>query len=131
MTDTWYSPGQIRFGRDEMIWLIECLSDLELGVWPKQPGDTGYTDAPNVQKSRNFHAPFETPAQIFAEVTSRIDKTGDAGETLIWEVQHGMNDYSLLSPPAKRALNYISGWRRRRSAYRDWLKQVKYRGRVK
>ena len=132
----WYSPVSIRFTREQMIWLIENLELLEEGIFPCDPKDTGYTETPNVQTSRSHRARFETPAQYCAEVTARMypkDKNGkiidrklhEASDVLVWEVQHGLSDYELLSPQAKRALNYISGWSRRETPFSKWCYQQK------
>lgn len=124
MTD-YYSPRDITFTREQMIWLIEHLDLLELGDWPPEGRETGYTGS---QKSHSHKAPFETAAQIYVEVSYRLDRTGNDGETLVWEVQNGLNAYALLCPAAKKALNYISGWRRRKMKYRKWINQGRYRG---
>lgn len=128
-----YSPRDIFFTREQMIWLIEWLSELEKGNWPPYPRDTGYTEM--TQSSHSHRAPFETAAQFFCEVTARMFPTDENGKiidralheasgVLKWEVQHGLTDYALLCPAAKKALNYISGWRRRKNPYSKW----KYEG---
>jgi len=120
MIDEFYSPADIHFTREQMIWLITWLTLLEEGKWPKNPKETGYTETPRVQTSRSHRAPFQTPAEYFSEVTARLKSTRDAGEVLVHEVQHGLDAYELLSPVAKRALNYCSGWRRRQSSFSQW-----------
>jgi hypothetical protein len=116
-----YSPRDIRFNREQTIWLITWLDVIGDGHWPPDPKETGYVDVPGGSSHSHSHrSPFETSAQIYAEVTTRLEQTGDAGVTLVWEVQHGLEVYELLSPPAKRALNYISGWRRRRQSFSQW-----------
>ena len=70
---------------------------------------------------------FETPCQFAAEVDSRLETTGEAGEALGDEIIGGIPDYEGLSRQAKRALNYISGWRRRKSTYGMWKSQRIYR----
>ena len=119
----YYTPRDITFQRQEIIWLIEHLNTLESGEWPVSPVESGYTEirSPN----RNHKAYFETPCQIAAELTWRLKRTGESGEILVWEIQHGLDDYDLLSPPAKRALNYCSGWRRRTQEYSKWLYKEK------
>jgi len=121
-----YLPREINFSREQMIWLIEWLPTLETGNWPGNPQDTGYTDTAGVQRSHSHHAPFETAAQIYAEVTARLRRTRRSGETLVWEVQHGLADYNLLCPAAKDAINYISGWRRRHVSFSQWQADKKY-----
>jgi len=128
MTDVYYTPRDIIFSREQMLWLIKWLPYLEdENSWPPDPQETGYTDAPRVQRSRNYRAPFETPAGFVAEVRCRLKTTGDTGEVLIHEVQHGLESYELLSRPAQRALNYISGWKRRRQAFSQWEAEQHHR----
>jgi len=122
--DIWYSPNEINFQREENIWLICHLETLSGGKWPPEYRETGYIGS---SRSGIGHAPFETPIQFAAEIKERLKTTKRAGETLVWEVQHGAEEYRDLSPFAKRALNYISGWRRRRIPFPEWLAQSKYR----
>jgi len=117
----YYLPNMIFFCRPQIFWLIENLLPLDGAVWPVNT--TGYTDTPRVQHSPNFHAPFETSIQIHAELTWRLERCGRDGETLVSEVQQGLNSYSQLAPAAKGAINYISGVRRRRDPYRKWRYQ--------
>ena len=119
----YYNPKDITFQRQEIIWLIEHLDTLEAGEWPVSPYESGYTEV--MSPNRSHKAPFETAAQIFAEVSWRLKQTGEAGGILVWEVQHGLSDYDLLCDIAKVALNYISGWRRRKTPYKDWKSQNK------
>ena len=128
MTDTeWYSPGKIRFQREEMIWLISWIDLLSEGVWPPEGKDTGYT---GYQKSQSHKAPFETPVLFAAEVHVRLKTTGEAGEALVDEVQGGIKNYEGLCGPAQRALNYISGYRRRKETYSQWKATQKKRGKL-
>ena len=119
----WFSPSEIRFTREEMIWLITWLTLLQEGRWPPEHKETGYTGH---QGSRGHRAPFETPVQFAAEVDTRLKTTGEAGEALVDEIQSGIVDYEGLSRPARRVLNYISGWRRRRQTYSQWKATQKY-----
>lgn len=114
MTDTWYSPCEIMFNRDEMIFLIAWLPYLEGGNWPPEHKDTGYNGA---RRSGTPKSPFERAVGFSAEVNHRLRTTKEAGEALVDEIQGGITEYELLSRPAKRALNYISGWRRREQTY--------------
>ena len=122
MTDIWWSPGEIRFAREEMIWLITWLSFLEDGKWPPDHNSSSST-----RGRRSHKAPFENPSGFAGEVNSRLKTTGEAGEALVDEIQSGITDYEGLSRPAKRALNYVSGWRRRRKTYALWKAQKKYK----
>ena len=114
-----YSPGAIRYTREEMIWGIIHLQELGNGHWPRDPKETGYTEG-SWQKNPSKHAPFERAVDFHSEITYRLKTTGEAGEALVDEVQSGITYYEGLSRPAKRALNYISGWRRRRQSYPEF-----------
>jgi len=114
----WYAPGDITFTPEQCIWLIEHLDMLRSGVWPANPSG-GYTDAAARTPVRP-HARFETPCQFAAEIEARLESTKEAGEALVDEVQAGITWYEYLSRPARRALNYISGWRRRSMPYAKW-----------
>ena len=125
MRDEWYSPGQIRYLRDDIIWMIGQVLPLESGEWPPEQKESGYTGS---QKTPSHAAPFENPAIVRAEVEQRIKMTKGDGVTLVWEIQKGgVEYYELLCPAAKRALNYIcSGKKRRRTkdgrliTYAEW-----------
>ena len=117
MTDnSWYSPGKIRYTREEMMWGIAWLGLLEDGIWPPEHKETGYDDS---HGSRNTKTKFIPAALFYAEITERLKTTGEAGEALVDEIQGGV-EFEGLSRPAKRALNYISGWRRRKLKYPKW-----------
>ena len=118
----WHSPGEIRYTREEMIWGIQWLSFLEVGEWPPDYKETGYTGS---KGGRSTKTKFLPAALFFAEITARLKSTKEAGEALVDEIQSGITDYEGLSRPAKRALNYISGWRRRRQTYSQWKKYNK------
>jgi len=126
MTDIWYEPREIIFSREQMLWLISWLLVLIEGNWPPNPQGSGYTEAPNVQHSRSRHAYFETPCQIAAEVEWRLKRTGIEGKLLVAEIRLGLM-LEELQPESRRALNYISGWRRRKTPYRVWLAKKRYR----
>ena len=124
MTDKdFYSPGEIRYTRDQMLWGILHLSLLEVGDWPPEHKETGYVGS---RGSRNTKTKFLPAALFYAEITARLKTTGEAGEALVDEVQGGI-DYEGLSRPAKRALNYISGFRRRMQTYSQWKRDYKKR----
>jgi hypothetical protein len=125
MIDVYYKPSDIHFSREQMFWLISVLPYLEEGSWPINPHETGYTEAENTGRvNTSAHAPFEGPAQIYAEVTYRLALTGKDGKMLYWEIQQGkVEEYVGLCPSSKQALNFVSGWRRRKTDYRHWKYQ--------
>ena len=98
--------------------------------------ESSYIDPRIKKKVINRHAPFEDSAMIAAEVDLRLDRTGIDGKLLVAEVKAGyilsgdeakMSGYTLFSPEARMALNYVSGKGRKRTPYTDWKKQRRYR----
>ena len=127
--EVWFSPSQIHYLRDDVIWMIAEVLPLEAGQWTPEPVNTGYVGN---QKTKTYTAPFEKPGQVRAEVEERIKMTKQDGETLVWEIQHGIDYYYGLCPAAKMALNYIcSGGKRRRVSYSKWRYDRKRKNRKK
>ncbi|MDD4873374.1 MAG: hypothetical protein PHE15_00125 [Dehalococcoidales bacterium] len=116
-----YRPYQVKYLRDDIIWVIANVLPLEAGEWPSEPAENcgGH--------KVNHSAPFETPGMIRAEIEYRLKLTKEDGETLVWEIQVGhTEDYRFLCPVAKKALNYIcSGVKRRNQTYSEWLRDRK------
>ena len=113
-----------------MMWAICYLESLKVGVWPPEMNNTGYVDTVRVQSSRNKEARFIKPAIIAAEVEWRLKRTGIEGKLLVSEIRQGLM-LEELQPESRNALNYISGWDRRRQSYQVWKKQRTYRGKIK
>ena len=117
MSELWFHPRDIIFTREQCLWILSWFLSEEIGDWPPEPKGSGYVDAQSGKRSRGCHAPFEAPCQITAEISLRLERTGKDGKILIREVQAG---YTLFSDEAWTALNYISGWKRRRTGYSDF-----------
>ena len=123
----WYDPARIFcYSREEIAWIIR---EAWYG-WP--PKTSGYIDTH--EDIQNGSPPLSMPGQaaieVLAEVAARVDGTGEDGETLIEELQGPafdgveISDYRrfrhYLSRPARAAINYVSGGRRKRRHYRRW-----------
>jgi len=129
---SWYSPREIKFTRQQVLWLIRNLPALREGSWPAEA--SSYTDIPIGKRSGKNKAYFETPAEYAAEVESRLERAGIDGLILeaieCWDKsEQSMASYlrlpaEVIRSRANMALGYISGWRRKVS-YRD------FRGRKK
>lgn len=133
-SDLWFSPRDIVFNREQVLWLFEHLSIIREGGWPPRP--TSYVE-PNVQKSPSRHAPFETPVAIAAELLVRLENAGQDGAMCKMEFVYGepvesiarhwhISEY-IAGRRINRALNYCCGWKRKRIYYQRWTKQVNYR----
>lgn len=126
----YYEMNQIKYCSPQILFLIEHLELLRDGIYPCNPINTGYTDSidPSIRVQPSGIAGFVTPALIYSDVSSRLKACRKDGETLEHEVRYLHADYyGLLSPSARNALLYISGWRRKRMKYYKWLKQREYR----
>jgi hypothetical protein len=99
------------YAKPQLFWLLK--NGLS---WPD--GDAGFTDE-RVQRSKTGSAPFEAVVCVVAEIEARLARCGEAGEALRDEAIRAecVND---LSRPAKRALWYCTGWKRKRISYALW-----------
>ncbi len=117
-----YAPADICFCRNQTLWIIE--NGPFDGEWPRESKETGYEGS---NHSRTFRAPFENAAMIGGEVNWRLARTGLAGKLLVTQVRAQLYP---LEAEARDALNYVSGWKRKTSGFKSWLKQRTYRARL-
>lgn len=127
----WFRLTDIQYCRNQILFIIEHVLNFkgdryvtELEAWPAESKETGYNDTP-VQHSTSNSANFERFRQVTAEVLIRLESAGIDGRLLLLEVKNNRLD---LSQEAKRALNYISGWKRKRLSYSFWKRQRSFRG---
>jgi hypothetical protein len=69
----WVSPGAVTFDREQTELLLPSLFEMQEGIYPAEPSG-GYVEIrrPGI----GHHAPFETAAQIAAELDCRLARTG-------------------------------------------------------
>lgn len=121
MLDEWYSPKEITFTRDQVLWILRHLEMMREGNYPPEPS-SGYTEPLGKKRTRRG-AYFETPCVIVAEVDWRLERTGIDGKLLLAEVKA---EYTYFSQEAWTALNYISGWKRKKTPYSQWKASRNY-----
>ncbi len=123
--ETHYSPGQIKWTREQVIWILKWSELFESGKYPPDfSKETGYIGGKG--KAKGFHAPFETPKLIFAELALRIARTNPDGyflsqvyssEDQLAEMDRIARAFNLdineVSARVERALKYVTGWCRR------------------
>lgn len=126
--DEWYSYGQFTFKREQVLWALRNADFFREGKWPPQNIVTGYTDPGIRRKGVKREPAFVKPEIIIAEVDWRLEKTGVDGKLLMAEVDAG---YERFSDEAWRALNYISGWKRKEDSYSAWKAKRKWRKKIK
>ncbi len=122
----WYKPSEIQYCRVQNIYLIkEFLINrggfvmMTRDTWPSDEYVSGYTDAPPTQHSISFHAPYELVVQVVGELERRLENTGKDGQILVLEVLQG----GYLSFNGNNALHFVTGRKRKRMSYQDWLTQ--------
>jgi hypothetical protein len=107
--------------RVQIVWAIRNLATTE--GWPVK--QTGYVDThEDVQTSAPQDAPHRGAIETWAEISYRITKAGEDGETLVSEAINIENPNNF-SRAARNALNFVSGFRRRRLSYSKWLYEQK------
>ena len=119
--ETWFPPGAICYCRPQVLFYLENCEDIRAGSWPKEPDGSTYTD-PSI-RSKAVKIPALHAEQFAAEMDARIKMCGIEGKLLELEVLTERE----LSDTSWKALNFISGWRRRKLSYSQWKKESKYK----
>lgn len=99
-------------------WLILHYQSLRDGHWPEVLPEEIPSHSGAYQ-----HGPQEIPCVWAAEISTRVNECGRDGELLL--AYYGDNDVPLVPSPEQnrlinRALEYCSGWKRKRREYREW-----------
>jgi len=77
-----YPPREVHFSRKTARWVIQNLGTLRTGFWP--PEASSYIDIIPIGKRTAGHkAPFITPVECAAEITSRMERCGIDGLILL------------------------------------------------
>ncbi len=129
MGKEFYSPGEIHYTHEEVLWILHNLGCLRLGDWPAE--SSGYTDNP--RRTINQKAPFITAIEVSAEISARMERCGKDGLILLaiecWkESEEAVAKYLgipvwSIKKRYKRALKYVSSGPARR-----WLDTRKRKG---
>lgn len=129
---SWYSPSDIRFCPNQMIWLMEHLQILapDMARWPTDPADSGYYGTGRGRQNYKG-AYFESPISYHAEVTWRLDQCGKDGELAFQHWVEGKDEETLadekgvsvykLRRRLQRVLVYISGYNRKDKSYYNFI----------
>ncbi len=138
MTD-WWKPSEIRYTREQCIFIIVELVIGKIDTWPTNPAGSGYTDAQWSKKSkRRPGAYFTNACQVRAEVWIRLGKCERDGYMVIAHYCGLDNeliakltqlDIGQVERGINNALSYISSgpdmrWhdteKRKGVSYKDW-----------
>ena len=128
----YYPVGVIRYCRVQLFFLVENLELLRDGQYPLPHVESGYTDIdPSIRVQQGSEAGFINPALIYSDVSSRLTACKADGQTLLHEIQILHADYyGDLSPAARNAINYCSGFRKRKLKYFAWLRDQKRKNKI-
>ena len=117
----WYSYGDIRWCPYQVFFLLRYEEYLSVGIWPT-PEST--CEAPKKTISHDAH--YVNSMIVMAELHSRLEKTGLKG-ALLREQCKLREKVLYLSDPAKDALYYCTGWRRKATDFTTWLAIRRYK----
>ena len=127
-----YSPSEISFKREHIVWLLKHLPIIRVGSWPSDYKETGYTGSKGKSSKRGY---FETPVSIAAELDHRIESAGIDGILLEFFYSQEIEDQLSLQKHIAQAmrlelrdierrietsLRYCSGYHRKSSYYRQF-----------
>jgi hypothetical protein len=115
----WFPPNAIKFCRLQVLFYLKDCDSIRQGEWPKEPNGSSYTD-PAI-RSAFVKIPAHNAEMFAAEMDCRLKMCGIEGKLLEYEVKL---DYQL-SPSSYKALNFISGWRRRTESWRSFKSRQK------
>lgn len=133
----WFSMAEIKFCRQQMIFLLVHIGELREGKWPQDPLGGSYDIEPG-KKPKQTKSPFENLSCIKAEVEVRLKKIDKAPFTLSadglmlenhygWDTteidlarQYKINEHEVRKR-IKRALNYITGRKRKDRGYAEFV----------
>ena len=136
MTD-YYKPNEIwqRWSVKQVKWLLENLSLLRGGSYPKDPKETGFYDTPVGKRQIKAKASFLVSADIYAELTDRIESCGLDGLLLELAYSSGEDDriqieqhistalHEDINDTDRRlnsALKFVVGKNRKRRSYQEF-----------
>lgn len=118
----WWPIKELWLCRLQCLFLIAELLPLSEGLYPQDIYSSGYTEAARTSFRIGSAAPFESALTVRGELQYRLDRTGISGKWLVKEVQNGVS-LGELPYETRQALHYVSGWRRKLSSYKTWLRQ--------
>lgn len=118
----WYSWGDIRWCKWQVIWILENQEFFDAILWPPNPQGSCYVD-PAVKGRLKEEGYFVKIMITIGIVRNRLNKTGIHGKLLEAEIKANEFQYS---PEAYEALMYVKGWREKKTPFSQWLASRNY-----
>lgn len=124
---TWYEMREIVFTLDQVQWLLNHMGEIWLNLYPAQPLGC------EVHSKNTYNARFTQVAELRGEFLVRLEQTGYDGMLAIMHHWNGLTttqivpfanqDEGTITNRIGRCLTFISGSKRKRLSYRDWINQ--------
>lgn len=125
---SWYSPGEIRFSKLQIEWMLMNHEEISNGQWPKDPFGVR-------SEQLSPHGYFEAGIEVWMEFEPRLKATGRDGEMAIDFYCYQKDEARLahiykcylnqVSERIGNAVKYISGKSRKRRTYQEFLQHRK------
>lgn len=120
----WYFYYELRYCPYQIMWILQNLEDFELDIYPPHPR----YEEPDIAAGYANQAYFCKPRAIYADINSRLGRTGKDGIILIEQLKQEKILFKELRPQARNACLYIRGVYPKETDYPQWLATINYRG---
>lgn len=128
-TDPYFPLAGFRFTFASIKFVLEHWEQIGEGNWPLVV--SGYTQAPLTQSSTRAGAKFVGAAEIWAEISWRLERCGRDGKLALAYHANGVpledlvqitgiQDINRIQRRINQAIVYSCGYRRRTESYRDY-----------
>lgn len=136
MIEAYYKPNEIwqKWSGNQVKWLIPYLPLLRSGVYPRDPAESGYTDASVGKRQIRAKAPFITAGEIAGELDFRLRQCKEDGlflemvysqpDDTFFVMQHIASalgvEINTVEGNIHQALRYVCGRNRKRRSFNEW-----------
>ena len=133
MASQWYAYSEIRYTKDQILFLLENVSLLREGFWPPNPRESGYVGSS--KKVFKSDGKFVKPIIIITELDVRLSlcgKNGQYGKMVEARYIVGWEDEEIaklarcstwyVDKYIKITLKYLIGNHRRHCTLDEWVR---------
>jgi len=125
---SWYSPGEIKFYRSQVEWMLMHYNLICIGLWPADPFGVR-------SEQLSPHGYFEAGIEVWMEFEPRLKATGRDGEMAVDFYCYQKDEARLahiygcylnqVNEKVGHAVKYMSGKSRKRRTYQEFLQHRK------
>jgi len=120
MIDNWWSPGAIKFSREQVEFLLAHYHLLETGLWPPECRETGYEGASSNRLSNL--ASYQAAIEMKVDIDARLGRLSQLEHLVIcecciegapeYEASRKLNlHYDIVVERKESGLNKMVDWR--------------------